>query len=278
MDEQIIVSLTTWSARIRNIPAVLDSIYSQSLLPDKVVLNLAYDEVVPDEVQAYIVAHKIEVHRTKDTKVYKKLFPTLIRYPQACVINIDDDFIYPSGMIEDFMKIHAKYPNNPISGNKYVMYGLTCHYGCASLSKLEHYGGYLDFVDDDLMKECPCDDIACTYFASKSGHPHVVTDGLYDTNMESYNETEPYSPPNDDRIEKSYAYLVNRFGEININNLLNGYIDNRYVSDILSNMYDEIKKEQYDIVRFRTEVSIRNSKAYRLGKLLLKPLKIFKKK
>ena len=30
--EQIIVSLTTWSARINNIPVVLDTIFAQSLL------------------------------------------------------------------------------------------------------------------------------------------------------------------------------------------------------------------------------------------------------
>ena len=270
--------MTTCSARIKNIPAVLDSIYSQTMLPDKVVLNLAYDEVVPDEVQIYIDAHGVEVYRTKDTKVYKKLFPTLLRYPQACVINIDDDFIYPKGMIEDFMEIHEKYPNNPISGNKYVMHGLTCHCGWASLSKLEHFGEFLDIVDDDFIKQCPCDDIACTYFASKSGHPHVVAKGLYDTNLESYNAVDPYSPANDERVENSFRYLVSRFGEIDVKELINGYVDDKFVSGVLYKMFVQINEEQRIGVKFKTELEIRNSKPYRLGKALLKPFKIFKKK
>ena len=59
MKEQLIVSLTTWKPRIGNIPAVLDSIYAQTLPPDKVVLNLSYDEFIPTEVQSYIDAHGV---------------------------------------------------------------------------------------------------------------------------------------------------------------------------------------------------------------------------
>lgn len=122
MSEQIIISLTTYSRRFNNIPAVLDSIYGQTLLPDKVVLNLAIDETIPETVQSYISDHHIEVNRVPDTKVYKKLIPTLRKYPNDCIITIDDDFLYPENMIEDFMNIHEKYPHNPISGNRIVFF------------------------------------------------------------------------------------------------------------------------------------------------------------
>ena len=49
----IIVSLITRCERISNLPTVLDTIYSQTMSPNKVVLNLAYDEHVPDIVQEY---------------------------------------------------------------------------------------------------------------------------------------------------------------------------------------------------------------------------------
>ena len=76
MDERIIVSMTTYSKRVANIPAVLDTIFAQTLLPDLVVINFAIDEVIPDNVQSYINSHNIELNRVPDTKVYKKIIPT----------------------------------------------------------------------------------------------------------------------------------------------------------------------------------------------------------
>ena len=75
VNEEIIVSLTTWSARIKNIPVVLDSIYNQTIKPNKVVLNLSVGEIVPSELEHYITEHQIEVNYVPDTKVYKKTFP-----------------------------------------------------------------------------------------------------------------------------------------------------------------------------------------------------------
>ena len=129
MQERIIITMTTYNKRIGNIPTVLDTIYAQTVIPDLVVINLAYEEVVPDKVQNYINAHNIEVNRVPDTKVYKKIVPTLKKYPNDCVINIDDDKLYPPEMIADFMDIHKKHPYNPISGNRQVFAGRQCHHG-----------------------------------------------------------------------------------------------------------------------------------------------------
>ena len=52
--ERIIVSLTTYSKRIGNIPTVLETIFNQTQKPDLVVLNLAFNESIPDDVQNYI--------------------------------------------------------------------------------------------------------------------------------------------------------------------------------------------------------------------------------
>lgn len=177
--ERIIISMTSYKHRLKNIPTVLDTIYAQTLRPDLVVLNLAFDEEVPDEVQNYIAKHKIEVNRVKDTKVYKKLIPTLKKYPNDCIITIDDDFLYPKGMIEDFWKVHIQYPDFPISGNKVFYNVYQCHCGCASLMKADYLGNYIDNIDEDVMRNCPCDDIVYTYLSNKNGHPYMRTCGLY---------------------------------------------------------------------------------------------------
>ena len=167
MKERIIVSLTTYSKRIDNIPVVLDTIFSQTLCPDLVVINLSFDEYIPERVQRYVDNHNIEVNLVKDTKVYKKLIPTLQRFPHDCVITIDDDFLYPQTMIEDFISTHNQYPHYPISGNREVINGMQCHCGCASLTKADYLGCYLNQIDDAIMDNCPCDDVVYSFLSNK---------------------------------------------------------------------------------------------------------------
>ncbi len=214
--ETLIVTLTTWKARFGNIPAVLDSIFRQTMPPDKVVLNLAFDEVLPESLQAYLDAHQVEVNRVPDNKVYKKLLPTLQKYPDACVVNIDDDFLYPPGMLEEFMRIHQQHPHAPISGNRERAFHLDCHCGCASLTKREFLGEYLDWIDEDVMRNCPSDDLVYTYFTQKNGYSYLRTDTLYFDNMTPYHPTEAYSEPDGTAVYQSWDYLMKRFGPLDV--------------------------------------------------------------
>lgn len=214
MKEQIIVTMTTWKPRMKNIPAVLDSIFSQTMAPDLVVLNLADDEVVPVEVEEYLRSHNVEVNRMADVKVYKKLVPTLKKYPEACVISIDDDWIYPPEMIEDFMSVHARYPDSPVSGNKVSLYGQSCHCGCASLTKAGYFGEWLDCIDDRVMKCCACDDLVYTYFIARAGRRYERTAGTYYENMRGLKDDCSYSAAISFDLEDTWEYLLSRFGSI----------------------------------------------------------------
>ena len=211
MKEQLIVTLTTWKARIRNIPTVLDSIFNQTIPPDFVVLNLAYEEEIPEEVQAYIDSHKVEVNRVPDTKVYKKLIPTLNKYPEAVVIPIDDDWIYPPRMIEEFMDLHKKHPFQPISGNKVYEFGTHFHCGCASLTKREYYGKYLDRLDDGILRCCQSDDTFYTWCAYMNACRYIRTECEYYENMVPFNAVEAYSAPDSLTPLDTWFYLCGRF-------------------------------------------------------------------
>lgn len=274
MQEEIIVSMTTWKPRMHNIPIVLDTIYAQTIQPNKVVINLAYDEVIPKDILSYISEHQIEINYVPNTKVYKKFLPTLLKYPEACVINIDDDCIFPPNMIEDFMVMHKKYPQFPISGNKVVLFGLQCHCGCASLTKYEFFGKYLNDIDDELMCNCASSDIVYTYIASKNGHPYICTNNLYFYNVVySALENSPYSKArieHDDGISKSYQYLVNRFGELPIQ--LHNYVPDQYLATLITRQIEITLQSVVEEQRVLSEEKVRSSSAYRLGKFLLKPL------
>ena len=276
--EVIIVSFTTWKPRFRNIPYVLDSIYGQTVKPDKVVLNLAYDEVIPLEVSDYINQHDIEIYRTTDTKVYKKFLPTLFRYPEACIINIDDDCIFPTTMIEDFMTIHKQYPQFPISGNKVALFGMQCHCGNASLTKYEYFGEWLNKIDEEVMQNCSSSDIVFSYLAAKNNHPYICSKEVYFHNvMQKSLEIASYTSEvieRGDGLAKTYSYLVNRFGELPTSAY--NYIEDKYLADIVDNIYVNEANYMVEEQRKLSEQKLRSSYAFRLGKLLLQPVKWFR--
>lgn len=279
MEERIIVSLTTWSKRIGNLPVVLDSIFKQTRQPDLVVLNLAFDEIVPKDVQSYIDSHKIEINRVPDTKVYKKLIPTLKKYPNDCVISIDDDWLYPPKMIADFMEIHKQYPNNPISGNRVVLFNMQCHCGCASLTKAEFFGEYLDFINNDVIENCSSDDIVYTYFANKFGKPYLRTKNVYFTNLTPYNDCNSYSKTvvftDSNGISDSYEYLVNKYGKQE--DSISFYVKDEMISTIISDIYKKniYVESQKALKNGREEVYL--TKSYKLGFILLQPFRFVKK-
>lgn len=272
MGERIIVSLTTWEKRIGNIPAVLDTIINQSLKPNLIVLNLAFDEQIPDNIQTYIDAKKIEVFRTSDTKVYKKLIPTLKRYPDDVVISIDDDWLYPKGMIADFIDLHQKYPNNPISGNRFVFSEMICHCGCASLTKAEYFQPFLEQIDDDVIQNCPCDDVVYTYFTNKAGHPYITSKELYFRNMIPYNQGSGYSEniAGEDTLADNLTFLIQHFGELP--HFPNTYIDDPYMAQLLHHIHYQDKANSLQ----ECAQKIHNTHAYKTGKLLLSPLNAIK--
>lgn len=208
----IIITLTTWKKRINNIPDVLDSIFNQTVSPDLVVLNLAVDEVLPERVEKYLITHNVEINRVPDTKVYKKILPTISKYKEADIICIDDDWIYPDYMIADFMATHKKHPNMPITGNYIVYKHLNCHCGCASLVKYEYFGDFLNVIDDEVIKNCPSDDILFTYLAAKNGHYYCRTKEYYFGNMKPYGAENPYSVKYGQPEDETWAYLSDRFG------------------------------------------------------------------
>lgn len=268
-NERIIVSLTTWEKRIDNIPVVLDSIFSQTLLPDIVVLNVTEDLQIPQCVMDYLMKYNVEINLVRYKKVYKKLIPTLLKHPDDCIINIDDDWLYPPNMIEDLWNTHLKYPNNPISGNREFINGYTCHCGCASLTKASFFDD-LDLIDQEVMDNCLSDDAVYTYFSVRSGHPYVWANNVYFTNMQPYNPTESYTISDEiiDAVGLTWNYLNTRFG--GLPPLIELLLQDKMFANLLQ------KKQELEISKAFTDgkSSVQSTFAYRAGSFLLKPFSL----
>lgn len=177
-NDKIIVSLTSYPARIQTIDQVISSIKNQTYKPEKIILWLA-DSQFPNREKD--LPKKLCDLRDKqfcikwcdDIRSYKKLIPTLKLYPDNIIVTADDDNIYKKDWLKRLYSCHLTYPNCIIAHRvtkfiinsncefKTVPGGKKYYKEPSYLNKLVGAGGvlypvgslYKDILDVDLFKK-----------------------------------------------------------------------------------------------------------------------------
>ncbi len=114
---ELIVSLTTYGRRFYDVAATIESIMQGTVKPNRIVLWLGEElkeKPLPITLQKQM-KRGLEVEYVKDIRSYTKLVPCLKKYPEACIITIDDDMIYDYDLVEKLVNTHLEYPENIIS-------------------------------------------------------------------------------------------------------------------------------------------------------------------
>ena len=122
-DTDITVSLTTYGKRLRDVCFTIESIMQQTLLPNKIVLNIDYSykgQRLPEALNKQM-NRGLEINFCKDIRSYKKLIPTLKKYPDSSILTIDDDVIYNFDFIELFVDSYRVHPTKIHAGRTHVM-------------------------------------------------------------------------------------------------------------------------------------------------------------
>lgn len=115
--QQVIVSLTSFPAAISYATLAVQSILEGSVLPDKVVLYLTFEqfdkEGLPEGLLNLAKENpRFEVRNyPKEIRSYRKLIPALLDFPDAIVVTIDDDVKYHKHMLRDLLRLHEQIPN-----------------------------------------------------------------------------------------------------------------------------------------------------------------------
>ncbi|MEZ9368103.1 glycosyl transferase [Shewanella sp. 10N.286.51.B2] len=141
----VIVSLTTYDKRIHDVHLVIESIGMQTVKPDKIVLWLDENEFSLETIP--LILHKqiergLEVCFCPNYRSYKKLIPTLQKYPGKNIITIDDDVLYPYDLIEGLVREHKLYPDCIIS---YMVHSIILD----NTGKVKSYADWMhDFKDN----------------------------------------------------------------------------------------------------------------------------------
>ena len=116
-EPELIVSFTTYNKRIHDVHLVIESIAQQTLKSNRLILWLDEDEFTLETIPLVLhkqIARGLEVRFCPNYKSYKKLIPTLKLFPNANIITIDDDILYPHDMVEMLTIEHKRNPTTII--------------------------------------------------------------------------------------------------------------------------------------------------------------------
>lgn len=114
---RVIITLTTYPARIGLIHETINTLLTQAVKPDKIVLWLAESQFpnkekdLPEPLLAQMKLG-LEIGWCEDLRSYKKLLPALNKYPNDILITVDDDMFYPPNMVEELLVSYSKAPES----------------------------------------------------------------------------------------------------------------------------------------------------------------------
>lgn len=122
---RVIVSFTSYPARIKTICNVIDSIVKQTILPDKIILYLSSNQFLmcdklPDFGEYEKYGFELHWHE-EDLGPHKKYYYAMQEYPEDIIITIDDDVCYKKTMIEELINYHNKYPKAVIARRAHLV-------------------------------------------------------------------------------------------------------------------------------------------------------------
>ncbi len=123
--EGLVVSLTVKPGREDQLYLVIKSLLLQKVLPEKIVLWIAVDEMRKADLPSTLLDLQndiFEIDVTEENlRPYNKILPALKKYPDELIITADDDILYPPWWTKYLMDHHVKYPDEIICYRAYNM-------------------------------------------------------------------------------------------------------------------------------------------------------------
>lgn len=119
-NSQVIVSLTTFGPRIREVARAIESIMEQTLKPNRIILWLNQElehspHLIPASLRL-LEKRGLEILFTEDIGAAKKLIPALRKFPNDVIITIDDDSLYDIDLIDRLLTAHLRFPKAVCAG------------------------------------------------------------------------------------------------------------------------------------------------------------------
>ena len=185
---EIIISLTSYPARIRYVSQTLNRLMNQTVKPDRIILWLSKEQFPEGERNLPFRLHEMKKRGLqiewceKDIKAYKKLIPALERYPEAIIITVDDDLVYDVDLIENLIDCHVMYPTAIIASRVHKIKFL-------DNGAIAAYSEWEKEISTDAW--VPRQDLFVTGGAGTLFPPHIFNDEVF--NSEVFQKECPYA-------------------------------------------------------------------------------------
>lgn len=255
-NKKLIVSLTTYPARIDKIWIVIESILRQSYSADEIFLWLSKNQFPSrDSLPNNLI--KIEKKGLticfvdEDFKSHKKYFYAFKRFPNDLIVTVDDDIIYSPYLLERLINSHGRFPKTICcdrglkmikKNSKILPYNkwefLHSSFG-PSFSTFQTSGGGtlfppLSFTEDVFnsdvfMRYCKlADDIWLNLMAIYSDTKTYKTDNeeyilpllFFSATKSSLSDYNLYKNLNDTQLNEVRSYYIRKFNKDPLNNFL----------------------------------------------------------
>lgn len=126
--DNLIVSLTSFPARIETVYLTVESLFRQSELPEKIILWLSKEQFhdvsdVPERLRKLENDLFSIRYVDGDIRSHKKYYYAFLEFPQKTVITVDDDIYYHPKMISILTATSKNHPNSVIANiSKHILF------------------------------------------------------------------------------------------------------------------------------------------------------------
>lgn len=140
-EKNIIISLTSFPARIDVVWLSIESILRQTYKPDKIILWLGEEKFTGLNELPVILKKQMKrgltIEFREDLKPHTKYYHVMKEYPESVVITVDDDIFYPCNMVSELVKFHTQFPDSVICHGARLM--------SVTHNKFENYNRWLNW-------------------------------------------------------------------------------------------------------------------------------------
>ena len=114
-EKQVVISLTSFPARVDDLWIVIECLFRQTYKPDKIILWLAKEQFVgqdlPDRLKEQ-TKRGLEIKFVdEDLKSHKKYFYAFSQFKNSLIITVDDDVYYHKDTIYELIRGYDTHPN-----------------------------------------------------------------------------------------------------------------------------------------------------------------------
>ena len=118
-ENNIIVSFTTLSHRAKYCLPTIQSLLTQTIKPNKIILwiteseKTCFNNLQKKQLRKLMKLKKagLEILKTSDIGPLTKFLPAKELFPNALIVTADDDIIYPKRWLQDLYESYLKEPN-----------------------------------------------------------------------------------------------------------------------------------------------------------------------